>query len=193
MSGKMSIYNNCTEVKDMSGSLRNTVLGISVAYIAAGLVQIIWPVGSYTFMCCIIGAALTLLGIYHIVRYFRADADYMFGTMGFALGIGCAIAGILLLICAKAIVTVFGVLMALMLIAAGIIKLQLYFNMRRALMPTRLPVLIFALIVLIAGIVLVFDPIKSAATAATVVGICMCTDGIMSLISLILAKDMMRE
>ncbi len=177
----------------MSKSLRNTVLGISVAYIAAGLVQIIWPVGSYTAMCCIIGAALTLFGIYHIVRYFNASADYMFSTMGLALGIGCAVAGILLLICAKAVVAVFGVLMALSLVAAGVIKLQLYFNMRRAFMPTRLPVLIFALIMLIAGIVLVFDPIKSAATTATVVGICMCVDGIMSLVSLILAKDMLND
>ena len=62
----------------MSKAFRNTLLAISLTYIVLGLIQILWPVGSRMVICYIMGAALTLFGIYHIVRYFSADASYMF-------------------------------------------------------------------------------------------------------------------
>ena len=102
----------------MSKAFRNTLLAISLTYIVLGLIQILWPVGSRMVICYIMGAALTLFGIYHIVRYFSADTSYMFPGMGLALGVACTVTGILMIICAKAIVAIFGVVLGICL-AAG--------------------------------------------------------------------------
>lgn len=177
----------------MSKTFRNTVLGISIAYIIAGLVQILWPLGSRLAICYIIGAALTIFGIYHIARYFSGNADYLFALTGLALGAGTAVAGILLLICAKAVVAIFGVLMALAIIAASILRLQLSFNMMRMGNAKSLPVMIFSLVMLVAGVIMLFAPIESVSLAATLTGICMLADGIMSIISLAFARDIIRD
>ena len=115
----------------MSKAFRNTLLAISLTYIVLGLIQILWPVGSRMVICYIMGAALTLFGIYHIVRYFSADTSYMFPGMGLALGVACTVTGILMIICAKAVVAIFGVVLGIAVISDSILRMQLSFNMMR--------------------------------------------------------------
>jgi uncharacterized membrane protein HdeD (DUF308 family) len=177
----------------MSKSFRNTLLAISAVFIVLGLIEIIWPVGSPTVICYILGALLTLFGIYHIVRYFAAEVNYMFAGMGLALGTACAVTGLLIIICAKAVVAIFGVAMGIAVIAASILRLQLSFNMMRLGSARYIPVMVFAFVMLIAGIVMLFNPIASAAAATTVMGVCMVLDGIMNIISLIFAKDLLED
>ena len=109
----------------MSKAFRNTLLAISLTYIVLGLIQILWPVGSRMVICYIMGAALTLFGIYHIVRYFSADTSYMFPGMGLALGVACTVTGILMIICAKAVVAIFGVVLGIAVISDSILRMQL--------------------------------------------------------------------
>lgn len=147
----------------MSKAFRNTLLAISLTYIVLGLIQILWPVGSRMVICYIMGAALTLFGIYHIVRYFGADTSYMFPGMGLALGVACTVTGILMIICAKAIVAIFGVVLGIAVISDSILRMQLSFNMMRFGIGRYILVMVFAFIMLAAGIVMLFNPIKSAA------------------------------
>ena len=79
----------------MSKGFRNTLLAISLVYILLGLIQIIWPVGSRLVICYILGAALIIYGIYHIIRYFNAAPGYSFPGMGLALGTSCGVIGLL--------------------------------------------------------------------------------------------------
>ncbi len=177
----------------MSKAFRNTLLAISLTYIVLGLIQILWPVGSRMVICYIMGAALTLFGIYHIVRYFGADTSYMFPGMGLALGVACTVTGILMIICAKAIVAIFGVVLGIAVISDSILRMQLSFNMMRIGIGRYIPVMVFAFVMLTAGIVMLFNPIKSAAAATTVMGVCMMVDGIMNIISVIFAKKLLEE
>jgi uncharacterized membrane protein HdeD (DUF308 family) len=177
----------------MSKGFRNTLLAISLVYILLGLIQIIWPVGSRLVICYILGAALIIYGIYHIIRYFNAAPGYSFPGMGLALGTSCGVIGLLMIICAKGIVAVFGVAMGVAVITDSILRLQLSFNMMRYKLGKYIAVMIFSLLMLIAGIIMVFNPIESAATATVVMGCCMLVDGIMNLISIIFAKKMLTE
>ena len=177
----------------MSKAFRNTLLAISITYIVLGLIQILWPIGSRMVICYILGAALTLFGIYHIVRYFAADTGYMFTGMGLALGVASTVGGILMLKCAKAVVALFGVVLGIAVISDSILRMQLSFNMMRCGIKRYIPVMVFAFVMLAAGVVMLFNPIKSAAAATTVMGVCMMIDGIMNIISVIFAKKMAEE
>ena len=88
---------------------------------------------------------------------------------------------------------VFGVAMGVAVITDSILRLQLSFNMMRYKLGKYIAVMIFSLLMLIAGIIMVFNPIESAATATVVMGCCMLVDGIMNLISIIFAKKMLTE
>ena len=156
----------------MSKGFRNTLLAISLVYILLGLIQMIWPVGSRLVICYILGAALIIYGIYHIIRYFNAAPGYSFPGMGLALT-SCGVIGLLMIICAKGVVAVFGVAMGVAVITDSILRLQLSFNMMRYKLGKYIAVMIFSLLMLIAGIIMVFNPIESAATATVVMG-CAC-------------------
>ena len=78
-------------------------------------------------------------------------------------------------------------------ISDSILRMQLSFNMMRFGIGRYILVMVFAFVMLTAGIVMLFNPIKSAAAATTVMGVCMMVDGIMNIISVIFAKKLLEE
>lgn len=171
----------------MSKGLKTTLITLSVANIVLGLCQVIWPMGSQLVICYVLGTALVLFGLYMAFRYFWGSTTPIFGTMGLALGSAAAIFGLLIIIGAKNIVAIFGVIMGIIILVNSILRLQLSFNMLRAQSTNYLVVLIFSIIMLIFGFFVLFNPIKAANIAATVVGICLLVDGLMNLLSVVFA------
>lgn len=86
-----------------------------------------------------------------------------------------------------------GVVLGIAVISDSILRMQLSFNMMRFGIGRYILVMVFAFIMLAAGIVMLFNPIKSAAAATTVMGVCMMVDGIMNIISVIFAKKLLEE
>ena len=169
----------------MSKTFRNAMLILSLAYLALGLVLTLWPIQSRLVLCYILGAAFVLFGAVRIVAYFTGRGDL--AGMGLALGAASVALGLVLLLAAKAVVAVFGVLVGVAILADSILRMQLGFNLRRAGGRGWGAVLILAGLMLILGVVLLFDPFAGAAAATVLTGVALAVDGALNLISVIVA------
>ncbi len=169
----------------MSKTFRNTLLALSFIYLALGVVLIIWPIESRMAICYVLGAACAVYGVVRIFAYFK-DGGAL-SSMGLALGVSAVVLGLALIFAAKAIIAIFGVIIGVAILTDSILRLQLAFNLKRAGTRGWATVLIFAALMLVLGVVLLFDPFAGAAAATVLTGVSLAVDGILNLVSVIMA------
>lgn len=176
----------------MSRSIKNSILVFAVVSIVIGLVLVIWPMQSKIAICYALGAISLLYGIARIVMYFANKTFAGFERYGIIVGIVAAIFGFVLLFNATAIIAVIGVLIGVAVIIDSIVRLQVALDSRRLGLSWKLP-LIFSLVMLVFGIVLLFDPFAGANAATVVAGAALLVDGIMSAWTMIAAGKLFKD
>ena len=168
----------------MTKKYRSIMIVCAILYIIAGLVLIIWPEASRQAICYLLGAALLLYGIYWVVVYFVRTLPLQL-QFGVAIGVACIVAGLVLLFKADFVVTVFGVIVGVILIIDGVFRLQNALDIRRMGGTHFSTLLICALVMLVLGIVLLFNPFTAVITATIIGGVALLIDGILTLWSVI--------
>ena len=168
----------------MTKKYRSIMIALAIVYIIAGLILIIWPEASRAVICYVLGAALLIYGVYRIVAYFIKDLPMQL-QFGVAIGAACIVAGLLLMFKAGFVITVFGVIVGLILIADGVFRLQNALDIRRMGGRGFAPLLICALVMLVFGVVLLFNPFTAVITATIIGGVSLLVDGALTLWSVI--------
>ncbi len=176
----------------MTKKFKNIMIAVATLYIIIGLVLILWPEASRAVICYVLGAALLLYGIYRVAAYFFRDLPMQL-QFGMAIGIACVVSGLLLLFKADFVVTVFGVIVGLILIADGIFRLQNALDIRRMGGRHFTPLLICALVVLVFGVVLLFNPFAAVITATIIGGVSLLIDGVLTLWSILEASKLVGD
>lgn len=173
----------------MTKKSRTIMIVAAVLYIVAGLVLIIWPEAARAVICYVLGAALVVYGVYRIAAYFIRELPMQL-QFGVAIGAACTVAGLLLLFKADFVVTVFGVIVGVVLIFDAVIRLQNALDIRRMGGRFFLPLLLCALIVLVLGVVLLFNPFAAVITATIIGGVSLVIDGILTCWSVVEASKL---
>lgn len=174
-------------VTTMSKKLKGVMLAIAILYLVLGLLLILWPEAARAVICYVLGAALVVYGVYRIVAYFVRTLPLQL-QFGVAIGIASLLAGLLLLFKANFVVTVFGVVIGLLLIADGVFRLQNALDIRRMGGRYFLPLMLGALFVLVLGVVLLFNPFTAVITATIIGGVSLVIDGVLTLWSVVEAS-----
>ena len=161
----------------MSKTFKLTMFVLSILYVLMGLAMVIWPTESRLVICYAAGAASIIYGIIRIILYFahKDKADkFQFGV---AIGLATVIVGVILLFRANAITAIFAVIAGAVIIVDSIVKLQMALDIRR-LGSGRWPVSgIGALIMLIFGVVLLFDPFAGVEVSVICAGVTLILNG----------------
>lgn len=168
----------------MTKKYKTTMIAVAILYLVAGLVLIIWPDAARAVICYVLGAALLAYGLYRIAAYFFSSLPMQL-QFGVAIGAACLLGGLLLLLRADFVVTVFGVIVGVVLIVDSVCRLQTALDIRRMGGRYFLPLLICALIVLVFGVVLLFNPFAAIITATIIGGVSLVIDGVLTLWSVI--------
>lgn len=151
---------------------------ISIAYIAIGILFIIYPEMSLNVLCIISGVVTVIYGLTKIIAYYSDDVYCLAFQFDLALGVFTLIFGILLLIHPKLIVSMFPVFMGIFILISGLFTFQTARESKFFGIKYWVILLVVSILCVAMGLLLVFNPFKSAVVMTAVVGGSMILGGI---------------
>ena len=176
----------------MLKGFKRSVLTAALVYIVIGLMLIIWPMQAKMFLCYAVGAVSLLIGLGSLARYFTRPGYGVFSRFGMVIGVVLSVIGLLLLFNAKAIIAAIGIIIGAAVLIDSIMRLQMALDAKRSGLRWQAP-MIMAGIMLIVGVVLLFDPFGGLDAATRIAGWALLIEGVMSLISTGLISDIFRR
>lgn len=172
----------------MSKSFRTSLIFISVALLLLGLALIIWPTASQRIICYVAGALCAVAGVSRVIAQWKLSRDLGF-QLSYLMGVLLALLGLLLVLKADAMIAIFGALVGLALTADSIVKLQMSFRMRTYALPHWKAHAISAGVLLVFGIVLLFDPFAGTTAMAVIMGVLLVLDAIANIWTVVELRD----
>ncbi len=171
--------------------IKITSLIYNVLCIIFGVVLMINPAIAISTLLYILSAGLIICGIVEIVNYFI----YGYESLGFWVGCIDLIMGIILISSVQILsnIGVFAFVFGIMFIFNSLNKLQKSFNYRRFGAKTWWIDTIFAIILLILGIVIVANPFVNARWFVIFLGISIIVNAIMEIISTLVVANRLKK
>ncbi len=162
----------------MSKPFQKALLITSVVYLIIGLILIIWPDAARQILIYAIGAAALLYGGYRIVDFF-VRKEHLSGTvqLGVALGIGCLLLGLFLMLKVDLVVSLLAGIIGVAVVIDSVLRLQIALNLRHFGAQNWQLLLITALVTLGFGILLLFNPFTVVKVATIIAGVLLLIDG----------------
>lgn len=165
----------------MTKSFSTTFLISAIVYFILGLAMVIWPEPSRLVICYTVGILLMLYGL---IRVFMQWSSLGFLSLGggYLVGLVCFLMGLLLLIKTDAMLAIFGTVLGLVIIADSVIKLQISYQLRGSHIGSFRRNGICALVMLILGVLMLFNPFSGIKAMTIYIGITLMLDGIIDFI-----------
>ncbi len=176
----------------MRKELRNTMLILAALYILVGILMVAWPDIACKIACYMLGGALFVFGIVQTLRYFQAVRNEFLGGNMF-VGLFLILIGLLVVIRAKAVVSVLVALMGVLVVADSIIKFVFARELRKANAPGWKAQMIAVLVLFLLGLFMLIDPFESVQAMIVCAGIFLLLDGIGNVVSVITASKFLEE
>ena len=169
----------------MLKNIKWTAVLISVVYIVAGVLLVMYPSASADVICNIIGYALVLSGIVNIATYFMLDLKDSLFRNDFVIGIVLSLLGVLVIVEKDAFQTLIPFVLAIIIVASGFAKLQNAIDMMRLKVNKSWIQFVLALISIVFGLVIMFGKINGNDVLFTVIGVGLIYSGATDLYSTI--------
>ena len=169
----------------------NSSLLMSFVEILIGILLLINPVGFTSGIIVAFGIVLTIMGIGQIIKYFRTDAEEAAsggkltkGVLFVVLGLFCAFKSGWFIATFPVITILYGVL----ILVAGVSKLQKAIDMVRVKQQYWFVALISAILTLLFAVLIIFNPFASTAVLWSFIGITLIVEAVMDVVTFIFAK-----
>ena len=178
----------------MTKPFQKAMLITSVIYLVIGLILILWPDVAGKIIIYAIGAAALLYGGFRIVDFF-VRKEHLSGTvqLGVALGIGCLLLGLFLMIKVAIVVALLAAIIGVAVIVDSVLRLQIALNLRHVGGKYWVMLLVTALVTLGFGILLLFNPFTAVKVATIVAGVSLLADGVFTLWGLLQTKRIRQQ
>ena len=165
----------------------------AIMYVVLGIVMTFYPRATMNMVCYIFAVLLMLVGLVFLVTYFIRNEVISAFRYDLVIGIILMISGILIITRVDRVIALIPMLLGLFVVTNGIIKLQRAIDMKRLGIPGSTYVMIFAIISMVAGVFLLFEPAFIANIMIMVIGICFLFSGITDLITMIMVDARIRK
>lgn len=130
----------------------------SILFLILGILLINNPEQIVQAISYIIGGILIIMGIFRIISYFTSKDAYVFYDFNLIYGSLCAILGIIVMVCGKSIASFFGIIIGIWIILSGISRINLSFKIKDAGVNYWFVSLLISILILVAGIYIIFVP-----------------------------------
>lgn len=169
--------------KLLSSFIKTSVL-CSVALIALGLLLIIKSEATIITISYVIGGLLIALGVIAEIKYFNEHAKkFTLDDIDIVYGIVCVILGIIVIQNPEAIASIIPLVIGVIIIANSAVKLQYSMELKKENSNLWISTLILSIIMLVCGVLLVFNPFKGAVLLTRIVGVFILIYAVLDLIS----------
>lgn len=149
-----------------------------ILYILLGIVALVVPETMEKTLGYLLGIVLIIAGGVSMIGYLLRDARENYYRNDFVLGLVGIVVGIIVLLRVEIIISLIPLLLGIMVIISGCEKLQDVIDMKRMNSGNWIVMLVLALINLILGLVLIFNPFRAATLMFRMLGIGLIFSGI---------------
>ena len=153
----------------------------------AGIIILVRPEGSALFLSYVLASLIAVYGAVHTVLYFTAKKPVSpFSAQGLAVGLTVLSLGIYLLAKPAVLLALLPVVLGCLLIYLGFVSLQTAFDLIRKRAELWYMPLVFALVMLVSGLIVFIDPFKAELGRMIFLGIALLLECGMQIASLVL-------
>ena len=164
----------------------------SACYILLGIALIVWPLASMNLFCYIVGAVTAAYGLWRIYRFiFHREEKYV--TVGLFVGIIALALGICFFVKPAVFSSILPIVLGLYLIFDGVVKLRTVFDIKKEGYPKWLILLLLALLMIVLGLVTVFNPFQTASVLVVFIGVSMIVDGAINIWNAIVVRQHLKH
>lgn len=147
-----------------------------------GVILFLWPNTSMTAICTLLGILMLVFGVSRLIGYFFNVSYHLAFQFDLALGLFALLFGILLLVHPGVILSIVWLLVGIYEIVEGVFKMQTALDARHYRLSGWGLLLASAIICVIFGIFLTFNPAKGGALFIQVMGISLLFVGIENMV-----------
>lgn len=164
-----------------------------ILYILLGVVALVIPETMEKTLGYMLGIVLIIAGGISMIGYLLRDARENYYRDDFVFGLAAIVLGIIVLLKVEVIISLIPLLLGILVVISGCAKLQDVIDMKRMNSGNWILMLILALINLILGLVLIFNPFKAAALMFRMIGIGLIFSGITDCITIIYFANKIKD
>ena len=135
-----------------------------------------------------IGAILLAIGIIAIVRFIRNSNKDIFNQLNIVYGVISIVAGLFLITIPEAIGSAIPIVVGIIVIISSSMKVQQALVLKNMGNKYFLPTLITAILCLVCGVIILFNPFKSAVVVTKIIGLFIAIYAILDLINTIILR-----
>ena len=166
---------------------------ISILLCVLGIVLIAVPDFSVTLLCVLGGGIMMLFGLVKIIGYCSKDLYRLAFQFDLAFGILFVVLGFILIIRTDAMVNLICIVMGICVLADALLKIQISIDSRAFVIKKWWLILAMAILTGVAGFLLIFRPSESIQTIMILFGIALITEGVLNLITILIAVKIIRH
>ncbi len=166
---------------------------IDSVFILLGIILILYSKESLTALSYIMGGFIIATGLMSFYSYIRAKKRNEPTGFGVVYGILSALIGIILIVLPELLGSIIPVVLGIGMTITGALKIQIALTLKQFNQKAWMASLIMAIIIMIAGIFLIFNPFRTASALAIVIGIIIFIFAGLDVITAIVHKFYTRE
>ena len=170
------MQNLSTRVKKMS----ITSIAFSLLFIVTGIFLLLKPETVINYVCYVLGLILVLWGVVSIIQFFSDKNSTNYLSLNFIFGAFVFIFGIIILIKPSIIASIIPLLLGVWMIINGVTKLSYSLSIKNIFS------IIGAILIVIFGITLVFNPFEGAKGLTQIIGIALIIYSVFDLVESII-------
>ena len=178
--------NLSTKVKKMS----ITSIVFSLLFIVTGVFLLIKPETAINVVCYVLGIILVLWGVVSIIQFFSDKNSTSYLSLNFIFGAFVFIFGIIILIKPSIIASIVPLLLGVWMVINGVTKLSYSLSIYKE--TKNLFSILGALLIVIFGVTLIFNPFEGAKALTQIIGIALIIYSILDLAESIIISFTMK-
>lgn len=160
--------------------LKWNLIALAVAFVALGVILIIYPTEVMTTACYMIAALLILIGVISLVNYLRKDITGIIYRYDLVVGLSAILGGILVIVKIDDLTRLIPVVLGFLVTISGILKMQNSVDMLRLGNGIWHVAFGLAIVNIIFGIVLLINPFAEE-LLVTLMGVALIYSGLTDL------------
>lgn len=184
-------------MRDLTKRIFWASIASTLVMLLFGILLFIFPETVIKSVAIAMGVIFIMIGVIPIINYFRFRATGFTTTFSFLLGIFCIVAGLILLMNENILGTIIPILTGVWMIINSINRISISMDLRDDKIAFWVITFIYAILTLVAGVLLILDPVNGGKLVTKTIGIIICVYSALDVIDLILirikAKKVVKE
>lgn len=165
--------------------LKGNMIFMSVLYLVLGAVLLCWPQTVLNLICYMVGGLVILGGAMQLVHFFSARGTVFFAPLYLVLGLVCLGLGLFLILRSDIVQIVLPVVFGLFVVFDSVVRVQNALELRRCEYGNWWVFLGLALLSVALGVVMICNPFGAINTLVMAVGVILCIEGALNLLSML--------